>query len=305
MIICISSETRLQLQPRLACLDSIEADFDTINDLRRYLQTRLQQPINTPIPILLDFDCLTAVDANQQVSELSRLYVLSNHKLVVLGTPAQLDTLSEESLHHLHAVLSLPLGQTALQMLIQNLDAAANRRRQIDAHEQRIVQLMEENRRLRVRLQHESLRDPGTGLYHRRGFEERLDKEWRRAHRYGHPLSGLAIQIQGLEQVPDTAAFLEDLIRRFRAVRASDCVTQLETEQFVLLMPETHSEGAESLKQHFYDMITRLIKSHNLSAVQTKLSTITQIPRRHGDSPLFLKQLLSEHAMSSDAALVQ
>lgn len=289
MIICASSDTQALL---LDWLEPVEACFDNLEALRLYLQERLQHQ-NRPVPVFLDFSCIDSAEPVDITIELARLHVLSSHKLVLMGPAQQIDALPDTAINHLYTVLSLPLGVRTLQMLQTRLLADADRRHQLDAHEQRMQQLMEENRRLRTRLQQESIHDPDTGLYLRRSFDERLDEEWRRAHRHSHPISALAVRIQGIEQSDPSEPFLQDLVRRFKAVRSSDIVTRVEPDLFVLLLPLTQPEGAESLKRHFQDMMTRLIEQHQLTDLRAEVSTKTEIPRRHGDSQLFLKQLLT------------
>jgi diguanylate cyclase (GGDEF)-like protein len=287
MIICASPDMQDQLQP---WLEQVQDRFSRIEDLNLHLHQRLL-PDMPPVPIFLDFSCL---DPEQSLSaQISRLHVLSAHQPILIAAPHQLDSLSDAAVSHLYAVLSLPMGARNLQMILAQLQSEAERHAQMAAHEQRLVQLMEENRRLRMRLQQESVHDPLTGLYHRRAFEERLHDEWRRAHRHGHPLTMIAIRMRGLESTPNMDAFVSELAHRFEAVRSSDIVARLEPDLFVLLLPLTFQEGAQALTAHFRAMAQKLIEKHALIGVTPELISKTEIPRRHSDSSHFLSQLIA------------
>ncbi len=97
----------------------------------------------------------------------------------------------------------------------------------------------------------ESRIDVLTGLTNRRGFDQRLNDEVARAHRYGHPLSLLMIDIDDFKQVNDrfghaagdaTLQTLATLIEQ--SIRSIDIGARYGGEEFVVLLPETHIDGA-------------------------------------------------------------
>jgi diguanylate cyclase (GGDEF)-like protein len=101
-----------------------------------------------------------------------------------------------------------------------------------------------------------SLRDPLTGLFNRRGLEERLLEEFARARRYGAPLSLIMIDIDHFKRVNDThghavgdiaIGHVAKLLVKGR--RTSDITARYGGEELVLLLPHTPLEGALSLAE--------------------------------------------------------
>lgn len=94
-------------------------------------------------------------------------------------------------------------------------------------------------------------RDPLTGLYNRRHLQVSLDREIGRAHRYGHPLSIVIMDIDHFKAVNDAhghaigdlvlqrlAEFLKDTLR------SSDIVARIGGEEFCFILPESPEEAA-------------------------------------------------------------
>jgi two-component system, cell cycle response regulator len=93
--------------------------------------------------------------------------------------------------------------------------------------------------------------DPLTGLFNRRAFRERLDRELDRAERTGSVLSCLMLDIDHFKKLNDTYGHelgdrvlvqLSDVVRREQ--RAIDILARLGGEEFVVLLPETGLRGA-------------------------------------------------------------
>ncbi len=98
------------------------------------------------------------------------------------------------------------------------------------------------------RLTHE---DALTGLYNRRYADAKLEQEFARASRYGHPLSVAVCDIDCFKQVNDTFshgmgdAVLKQVAELLRGgVRQSDTVARYGGEEFVVVFPETLPETA-------------------------------------------------------------
>jgi diguanylate cyclase (GGDEF)-like protein len=107
-----------------------------------------------------------------------------------------------------------------------------------------------------------SLRDPLTGLFNRRGLEERLTEEFARARRYGAPLSLIMIDIDHFKRVNDrhghmvgdiAISHVARLLTKGR--RASDIAARYGGEELVLLLPHTPLEGAMSLAERLRHQI--------------------------------------------------
>lgn len=116
------------------------------------------------------------------------------------------------------------------------------------------------NVRLRETLQHQAIRDPLTGLFNRRYFQETLQRELHRAARARQPLSLVMIDIDHFKRFNDTwghdagdaalRAIGKILLGR---TRAGDVACRLGGEEFALAFPGLSAEVAmarvEALRQ--------------------------------------------------------
>ena len=98
------------------------------------------------------------------------------------------------------------------------------------------------------RLSHE---DALTGLFNRRYVDNKLEEEFARAGRYGHPLSVTVCDIDHFKRVNDTFshamgdAVLKKVSELLQGgVRQSDTVARYGGEEFVVVFPETPAENA-------------------------------------------------------------
>jgi diguanylate cyclase (GGDEF)-like protein len=114
--------------------------------------------------------------------------------------------------------------------------------------------LAREQRRTRDAAVRLSLFDPLTQLYNRNYFFAVLDREILRAARTGRGFCLLMLDLDGLKPVNDTYGHhygdrllreVADVIRR--GIRVIDSPARYGGDEFVVLLPETESEGAEVL----------------------------------------------------------
>ncbi len=117
--------------------------------------------------------------------------------------------------------------------------------------------ITEENKRL----QKLAITDYLTGVYNIRYFYHRLEEEFSRAQRYGHPMSCIMMDIDYFKSVNDRYGHkIGDMVlRQFaqlvkRHTRKSDVFARYGGEEFILLLPHTPLDGAEKeaerLRQH-------------------------------------------------------
>jgi diguanylate cyclase (GGDEF)-like protein len=106
-------------------------------------------------------------------------------------------------------------------------------------------------RRQRGRADRRSGSDPLTGLFNRQYLTEALEKDCRRARRYGTPLSCLMLDIDGFKELNDKYGHTEgDAILRQVAGAITYSVRDIDTparyggDEFCILLPETGLEGA-------------------------------------------------------------
>jgi len=106
------------------------------------------------------------------------------------------------------------------------------------------------------KLQQQSITDSLTGIKTRRFFWEALSSEWKRASRSGRPFSLVLIDLDKFKEVNDSLGHLEgDLVlaRVGRLLeqkcRQSNVVARYGGDEFIILMPETGIEQAQSLAE--------------------------------------------------------
>ncbi|HXY51338.1 MAG TPA: diguanylate cyclase [Terriglobales bacterium] len=106
------------------------------------------------------------------------------------------------------------------------------------------------------KLQQQSITDGLTGVKTRRFFWESLSSEWKRASRSGRPFSVVLVDLDKFKEVNDTLGHLEgDLVlaRVGRLLeqrcRQSNVVARYGGDEFIILMPETGMEQAQTLAE--------------------------------------------------------
>ena len=112
--------------------------------------------------------------------------------------------------------------------------------------------LKEANQKLREM----AIRDPLTGLYNRRYFQERFQEEMSRAKRYRQPLTVVLADIDHFKRINDTYGHLfgdevlKEVARVFRErIRKSDLVARYGGEEFVFLLPNTHARAGAAFAE--------------------------------------------------------
>ena len=114
--------------------------------------------------------------------------------------------------------------------------------------------------RLQETLQHQSIRDPLTGLFNRRHLEETLATELHKAQRQSHRLGLLMVDLDHFKAVNDTHgheagdAVLKEMGNIFlRHIRSSDIACRFGGEEFTILLPdaslETVRKRAEQIRE--------------------------------------------------------
>ncbi|MFC1666279.1 diguanylate cyclase [Candidatus Omnitrophota bacterium] len=107
-----------------------------------------------------------------------------------------------------------------------------------------------------------ALKDPQTGLYNHRYFEEIIEAEFYRARRYNSPLSLVMLDIDYFKSINDVYGhqFGDLVLRQFsrklrRLVRLHDYVIRFGGEEFVIILPGSDKVAALNTAQRLSDSI--------------------------------------------------
>lgn len=100
----------------------------------------------------------------------------------------------------------------------------------------------------------QSMTDDLTGIHNRRHILIELEREVERARRYGRRLSGMMIDIDNFKKINDRYGHLigDRIIRAFalvlrQSVRKIDILGRYGGDEFLVILPETNLEGAETI----------------------------------------------------------
>lgn len=112
--------------------------------------------------------------------------------------------------------------------------------------------------------------DALTGVLSRAGFDERLLQEWERARRAEAPLSLLLIDIDYFRAYVDAhqAPLGDDRLKKIAAAlrqavfRPTDVVARYGDDEFALLLPAVHEEGARVVAARVRSQINALAMPH-------------------------------------------
>ncbi|WP_295413914.1 diguanylate cyclase [uncultured Thiodictyon sp.] len=145
--------------------------------------------------------------------------------------------------------------------------------------------------RLRVRTQLELKRqrdllaqlshlDGLTGIPNRRAFDERLERDWRRAIRSGEPVAAAMVDIDHFKEFNDAYGHLagDDCLRRVAGSladgvkRAGDFVARYGGEEFICLIHAVDESGLAVVAEHLRAGIEALRIPHSASPVSPWLT---------------------------------
>jgi len=142
----------------------------------------------------------------------------------------------------------------------------------------RFYELKELYDRKAGRLHDYAYKDPLTGLYNRRWFEERMDAEFARCVRYGRELHLALMDLDHFKRVNDTHGHRkgDEVLQAASAVllthsRASDVPARYGGEELLLLLPETDAAQAYAVAEKIRVAI------HEASAQQAGVAVTVSI----------------------------
>jgi diguanylate cyclase (GGDEF)-like protein/PAS domain S-box-containing protein len=96
--------------------------------------------------------------------------------------------------------------------------------------------------------------DPVTGLYNRRRFDQELDRQIALMRRYNNPATLLVVDLDNFKSINDTMGhgagdiLLRSIAGALRvALRETDIIARLGSDEFVILLPETSANVAHNV----------------------------------------------------------
>jgi len=116
--------------------------------------------------------------------------------------------------------------------------------------------------RLELELEVLATRDSLTGVNNRRSFMQQAEHELERTRRNGRPVSLLMLDIDRFKSINDTHGHPmgDEVIRTLArtcqgALRSVDVLGRLGGEEFAIVLPETHAEGALRVAERLRQLI--------------------------------------------------
>jgi diguanylate cyclase (GGDEF)-like protein len=203
----------------------------------------------------------------------------SARRVVVTGFPEAERLVSAFSSGRLHYIVTKPWRPAELVQLVDQLahtyrleqdnQRLVNELRQTQSKAGQLERALDDRPREAppVQLLTDSFRDPLTGLYNHRAFQERLREEVARAQRYSTPLALLFADVDGFGAINAELGFStgDEVLRRLALilsdadspgrVRSSDIVARFSGEEFVALLPETTKAGALTKAMRIRDAV--------------------------------------------------
>lgn len=175
------------------------------------------------------------------------------------------------------------------------------------------VALAIRNAQLFAKLEKLSTEDVLTGLANRRLFETRLAQAIADAHRFGRPLSLLAIDVDHFKHLndrhghPEGDAVLIELARLLSAnVRAVDTVARIGGEEFAVILAGADEHEAAKVAEKLRRGVAALDLESSTSQPLGYLSIsigVTQLKERDGKKPEHEQETAAELIARADAAL--
>jgi diguanylate cyclase (GGDEF)-like protein/PAS domain S-box-containing protein len=177
--------------------------------------------------------------------------------------------------HGLEEVVSDPHAPDGIRILLSHCDAdlkedgtvrgihlatqdiTAEKQAQKE-HEQNVMELEAKNREL----DQMAIRDPLTGLYNRRFFDEALTREWQQFQRSGEAFTVIIMDVDAFKAINDDYGHeagdraLQQVSVTLKAnLRESDLIARVGGDEFAALLPRTDTEQSRQVVEKLSDVL--------------------------------------------------
>ena len=162
---------------------------------------------------------------------------------------------------------------------LATLDITAEKQAQKE-HEQNLRELKAKNREL----DQMAIRDPLTGLYNRRFFDEALTREWQQFQRSGEAFTVAIMDVDAFKAINDDYGHeagdraLQQVSVTLKAnLRESDLIARVGGDEFAALLPRTDTEQSRQVVEKLSDVLQslRLMTTEGEIAMSLSVGTAT------------------------------
>lgn len=160
----------------------------------------------------------------------------------------------------------------------------------------------EEKKRKRIELELKRLAnsDGLTGAFTRQVFDKHLINEWKRCSRNQFPLSVVLCDIDCFKDYNETYGYIEGdqcLVKVAQSLfkwakRPGDLIARYDRDMFVILLPETHLEGAQNVALSILKNIQELSIPHESSSVDKILTLSVGISSAIANTNFSMEQMM-------------
>jgi diguanylate cyclase (GGDEF)-like protein len=164
-----------------------------------------------------------------------------------------------------------------------------------------------------LQLEKLSRRDPLTGIYNRRWFDETFALEWQRALRNAQPFALLLIDVDNFKLFNDTLGHAQGdiCLRTLSAIlaaelrRATDAIARYGGEEFVVMLPDTDADACLLVAQRMASALAAAAIDYPASPSGKVTISIGAAAHHPSTRPIAPTPTREEFFRAADAALYQ